>query len=112
MEFFFLSTKNLSNSLPLLLQGKFNEVHNYLYSSNRKSNIDGILADLFLMNVDLKQLENDLGSEILSELFLQQQNIINDFKFTGTPAIIIGNKIIPGSIKSDQIIKILSEEFS
>ncbi len=99
-------------ALAASLQGKFIDVHNYLYSSERKSNMDGILADLFLMNIDLKKLEMDLTSDVLSKLVLHNQNIVNDFKFTGTPAIIIGNKIIPGFIKSNQIIEILDEEFS
>ena len=34
-------------------QNKFEEVHNYLYSSDRKSKMADILGDLFLMNLDL-----------------------------------------------------------
>ena len=92
-------------------QGKFNEVHNYLYSSDRKSNINDILSDLFLMNVDLAKLESDLVSEKVEGLISKHQNIVNDFKFTGTPAIIIGNTIIPGFIKSDKIFEIVKKEF-
>ena len=33
-------------------QNKFEEVHNYLYSSDRKSKMADILGDLFLMNID------------------------------------------------------------
>jgi len=93
------------------LQGKFNEVHNYLYSSNRKSRMEDIYADLFLMDIDLNQLEKDLESEIVSNLSSQHNNIVKDFKFTGTPAIIIGNTIIPGFIKADKISEILEKEF-
>ena len=46
-------------ALAASLQNKFEEVHNYLYSSDRKSKMDDILADLFLMNVNLSQLELD-----------------------------------------------------
>ena len=99
-------------ALASSFQGKFEEVHNYLYSSNRRSSMEDILSDLFLINVDLKQLEIDLASEALLELVAQQQEIVNIFKFTGTPAIIIGSKIIPGFIKSEQIDEILEEEFS
>ncbi len=99
-------------ALASSFQGKFEEVHNYLYSSNRRSSMEDILSDLFLIDVDLKQLEIDLASEALLELVAQQQEIVNIFKFTGTPAIIIGSKIIPGFIKSEQIDEILEEEFS
>ena len=99
-------------ALASSFQGKFEEVHNYLYSSNRRSSMEDILSDLFLIDVDLKQLEIDLASEALLELVSQQQEIVNIFKFTGTPAIIIGSKIIPGFINSEQIYEILEEEFS
>ena len=98
-------------ALASSLQGKFNEVHNYLYSSNRKSRMEDIYADLFLMDVDLNQLEKDLKSEAVLQLSSKHSNIVEDFKFTGTPAIIIGNTIIPGFIKADKISEILEKEF-
>ena len=39
-------------------QNKFEEVHNYLYSSERKSKMADILGDLFLMNIDITQRKN------------------------------------------------------
>ena len=45
-------------ALASSLQGKFNEVHNYLYSLKRKSSMEDILADLFIMNIDITQLKN------------------------------------------------------
>jgi protein-disulfide isomerase len=98
-------------ALASSLQGKFNEVHNYLYSAKRKSRMEDIYADLFLMDVDLTQLDKDLESEAVIKLISQHINIVNDFKFTGTPAIIIGNTIIPGFIKADKISEILEKEF-
>ena len=98
-------------ALASSLQGKFKEVHNYLYSAKRKSRMEDIYADLFLMDVDLTQLDKDLESEIVIKLSSQHINIVNDFKFTGTPAIIIGNTIIPGFIKADKISEILEKEF-
>ena len=98
-------------ALASSLQGKFNEVHNYLYSSKRKSSMEDILADLFLMNIDITQLKKDIESEAVQKLSSQHETIVNDFKFVGTPAIIIGNTIIPGFIKADEISEILKKEF-
>jgi len=93
-------------------QNKFEEVHNYLYSSNRKSKMADILGDLFLMNIDIAQLEKDMNSEEVSNVILSHEQFVNDFKFNGTPAIIIGETIIPGYIEKDKIIEILENEFS
>jgi protein-disulfide isomerase len=93
-------------------QNKFEEVHNYLYSSDRKSKMADILGDLFLMNIDIAQLEKDMTSEKVSKVILSHEQFVNDFKFNGTPAIIIGETIIPGYIEKNKIIEILENEFS
>mgnify|MGYP001455512478 FL=1 len=93
-------------------QNKFEEVHNYLYSSDRKSKMADILGDLFLMNIDISQLEKDMNSEEVSKVILSHEQFVKDFKFNGTPAIIIGETIIPGYIEKDKIIEILENEFS
>ena len=93
-------------------QNKFEEVHNYLYSSERKSKMADILGDLFLMNINIAQLEKDMNSEEVSKVILSHEQFVNDFKFNGTPAIIIGETIIPGYIEKDKIIEILENEFS
>lgn len=93
-------------------QNKFEEVHNYLYSSDRKSKMADILGDLFLMNIDIAQLEEDMNSDEVSKVILSHEQFVNDFKFNGTPAIIIGETIIPGYIEKDKIIEILENEFS
>ena len=93
-------------------QNKFEEVHNYLYSSERKSKLADILSDLFLMNINITQLEQDMNSEEVSQVILSHEQFVNDFKFNGTPAIIIGDTIVPGYIEKDKIIEILENEFS
>ena len=93
-------------------QNKFDDVHNYLYSSDRKSKMADILGDLFLMNIDIAQLEKDMNSEEVSKVILSHEQFVNDFKFNGTPAIIIGETIIPGYIEKEKIIEILENEFS
>ncbi len=94
------------------LQGQFKVVHNYLYSSERKSKMEDILADLFLRGVDLDILKNDLDSQEVSDFLSIHRSYADEFKFTGTPATIIGNQIIPGFIDADKITEILEKEFS
>ena len=93
-------------------QNKFEDVHNYLYSSERKSKMADILGDLFLMNIDIAKLEKDINSEEVAKVILSHEQFVNEFKFNGTPAIIIGETIIPGYIEKDKIIEILENEFS
>ena len=99
-------------ALASSLQGQFKVVHNYLYSTERKSKMEDILADLFLRGVDLDILKNDLDSQEVSDLLSIHRSYADEFKFTGTPATIIGNQIIPGFIDADKITEILEKEFS
>ncbi len=99
-------------ALASSLQGQFKVVHNYLYSNERKSKMEDILADLFLRGVDLDTLKNDLDSQEVSDFLSIHRSYADEFKFTGTPATIIGNQIIPGFIDADKITEILEKEFS
>ncbi len=99
-------------ALASSLQGQFKVVHNYLYSTERKSKMEDILADLFLKGVDLDILKNDLDSQEVSDFLSIHRGYADEFKFTGTPATIIGNQIIPGFIDADKITEILENEFS
>ena len=99
-------------ALASSLQGQFKVVHNYLYSTERKSKMEDILADLFLRGVDLDILKNDLDSQEVSDFLSIHRSYADKFKFTGTPASIIGNQIIPGFIDADKITEILEKEFS
>ena len=99
-------------ALASSLQGQFKVVHNYLYSNERKSKMEDILADLFLRGVDLDILKNDLDSQEVSDFLTIHRSYADEFKFTGTPATIIGNQIIPGFIDADKITEILEKEFS
>ena len=94
------------------LQNKFKIVHDYLYSQQRKSNMEDILADLFLLKVDIIKLQEDTASEAVLNLLNKHDQLVKDFQFTGTPAIIIGNTIIPGFIEEEKIFEILEKEFS
>ena len=99
-------------ALASSLQGQFKVVHNYLYSNERKSKMEDILADLFLRGIDLDLLKNDLDSQEVSDFLSIHRSYADEFKFTGTPATIIGNQIIPGFIDADKITEILEKEFS
>lgn len=99
-------------ALASSLQGQFKVVHNYLYSTERKSKMEDILADLFLRGVDLDLLKSDLDSQEVSDFLSIHRSYADEFKFTGTPATIIGNQIIPGFIDADKITEILEKEFS
>ena len=106
------SSEELSKiALASSLQDQFNIVHNYLYSSERKSKMQDILADLFLKGINLEMLKNDIDSPEVVDFLSTHKSYVDEFKFNGSPATIIGNQIIPGFIDANKITEILKKEF-
>ncbi|MDA1284615.1 MAG: thioredoxin domain-containing protein, partial [Proteobacteria bacterium] len=93
------------------LSGDFEKVHNYLYSSKRRNDIAEIFADLFLMDIDIKLLKENMNSSEVTSTLNRHKELSDMFKFNGTPALIIGAQIIPGYIELSKLMEILLEEF-
>jgi len=93
------------------LSGDFEKVHNYLYSSKKRNDIAEIFADLFLMDMDIKLLKENMNSPEVISILNSHKELSDMFKFNGTPALIIGSQIIPGYIELSKLLEILLEEF-
>ncbi len=93
------------------LNGDFEKVHNYLYSSNRRSNLVEIFADLFLLDIDIKFIKDNMNSAEVLDIISKHKELSFLFKFNGTPAIVVGNQIIPGYIDLTKLSEIVTKEF-
>ena len=93
------------------LSGDFEKVHNYLYSSKRRYDNAEVFADLFLMDIDIKLLKENMNSPEVISTLNRHKELSDMFKFNGTPALIIGDQIIPGYIELSKLMEILLEEF-
>jgi protein-disulfide isomerase len=93
------------------LSGDFEKVHNYLYSNKRRYDISEIFADLFLMDVNIRLIKKNMKSLKVMNILNEHKKLSDSFKLNGTPAIIIGNQIIPGYIELPKLMEILLEEF-
>ena len=93
------------------LSGDFEKVHNYLYSSKRRYDNAEVFADLFLMDIDIKLLKENMNSPEVISTLNRHKELSDMFKFNGTPALIIGGQIIPGYIELSKLMEILLEEF-
>ena len=94
------------------LSGDFEKVHNYLYSPKRRYDIAEVFADLFLMDIDIKLLKENMNSPEVISTLNSHKELSDMFKFNGTPVLIVGAQIIPGFIELSKLMEILSKEFS
>ena len=93
------------------LTGDFEKVHNYLYSSERRSDLPEIFADLFLRGIDIKSIKENINSVQITNKIKEHKALADLFKLNGTPALIIGNEIVPGYIDLLKLMEIISKEF-
>jgi protein-disulfide isomerase len=93
------------------LTGDFEKVHNYLYSSERRSDLPEIFADLFLRGVDIKSIKENINSVQITNKIKEHKALADLFRLNGTPALIIGNEIVPGYIDLLKLMEIISKEF-
>ena len=93
------------------LTGDFEKVHNYLYSSERRSDLPEIFADLFLRGIDIKSIKENINSVQITNKIKEHKALADLFRLNGTPALIIGNEIVPGYIDLLKLMEIISKEF-
>ena len=93
------------------LIGDFEKVHNYLYSSERRSDLPEIFADLFLRGIDIKSIKENINSVQITNKIKEHKALADLFRLNGTPALIIGNEIVPGYIDLLKLMEIISKEF-
>ena len=93
------------------LTGDFEKVHNYLYSSERRSDLPEIFADLFLKGINIKSIKENINSVQITNKIKEHKALADLFRLNGTPALIIGNEIVPGYIDLPKLMEIMSKEF-
>ena len=93
------------------LTGDFEKVHNYLYSPERRSDLPEIFADLFLIGVDIRSIKENIISPQIINKIKEHKALADLFRLNGTPALIIGNEIVPGYIDLLKLMEIMSKEF-
>ena len=98
-------------AMASILTGDFEKVHNYLYSSERRSDLPEIFADLFLRGINIKSIKENMNSVQITNKIMEHKALADLFRLNGTPALIIGNEIVPGYIDLPKLMEIMSKEF-
>lgn len=90
-------------------QGKYEEFHWALMSIPGQVNETTVLTTAEFIGLDVNKLKIDMQApEIENHIELSKQ-LANALNITGTPTFIIGNKIAPGLIKTDQLLQMVGE---
>ena len=80
--------------------------------SSRKENNDIITEIARESKVDINKMFNSMNNKKVSDKLRKNIEIGKILGVRGTPALIIGNEIIPGAISKDEILSFLKKEYN
>ena len=94
------------------LQGKYSSFHKNLMSHRGKINNDIITEIARESEVDINKMFNSMNNKKVLDKLRKNIEIGKILGVKGTPALIIGNEIIPGAISKDEILSFLKKEYN
>lgn len=111
-EFPILGTPSLvaaKAALAANLQGKYLEFHNALLESD-EINDDTIKAIAGKLNLNYAKLQRDMESKTVAEEIQKTYQLTTSLEINGTPAYIVGERLLPGAVDAEGLIKIIAAE--
>lgn len=90
-------------------QGKYVEFHNALMTAENTDE-DSIKSISKTLGIDYSKLQKDMADPQIDEQLTRNQRLAESLDINGTPAYIIGDRIIPGAIDAESMTNILVAE--
>lgn len=90
-------------------QGKYVEFHNALMTAE-STDEDSIKSISKTLGIDYSKLQKDMADPQIDEQITRTQRLAGSLDINGTPAYIIGDRIIPGAIDAESLTNILVAE--
>ena len=91
--------------------GKITQIIGAVVDVNFESDLPEIFADLFLRGINIKSIKENINSVQITNKIKEHNALADLFRLNGTPALIIGNEIVPGYIDLLKLMEIISKEF-
>lgn len=99
-------------ALAAARQDKYEEFHFALLSSPGDMSERHIMAIAEQVGIDTKRLRQDMESEEIDAMLARNRELANALGITGTPALVIGDQVIPGAINLQTLMSLISQERS
>ena len=94
-------------ALASLYQNQYSLFHQELMSFKGKLNKKNIFLIAKNNEINIKKLQNDMNKPEIDNIIKRNKLIAKRLSISGTPAIIIGDKLIPGAIDKKELKEIL-----
>jgi protein-disulfide isomerase len=90
-------------------QGKAREMHVALFAHEGKVSKDIVDAAAKTLKLDMAKLEKDMTSEETSTIIARNQQLAQALAINGTPAFLVGDKLIPGFLPKEELTTTVNE---
>ena len=90
-------------------QGLYEAFHEAMMGKQGRLSEDSIMATASEVGLDVEQLKADMEAPEVAAHIATSNQLAQTFGFTGTPAFVIGDTLVPGLVESTQILEIVDE---
>ena len=92
------------------MQGKFGAYHIAMMTYRGQITDDVVTRLASQAGVDEKQLKIDMESQRTAAIIKRTREAAAALEINGTPALVVGNTVVPGAIGLDELVKLITEE--
>lgn len=96
-------------ALAARAQGKYEEMHWALMEMRGRAEEASVLAAARSVGLDVDQLVADMNSEAVSAHIEASTGLAQSLGFTGTPAFVIGEALVPGAVPLSELESYVAE---
>ncbi|HYB10566.1 MAG TPA: DsbA family protein, partial [Alphaproteobacteria bacterium] len=85
-------------ALASIKQGKYPAFHSAMLASTATLNMATIMSIAEANGIDTKRLQSDMKAPEIDALIRKNMQLAQGLKIEGTPAFIVGDKLVPGAV--------------
>ena len=92
------------------MQGKFGDYHIAMMTYRGQITDAVVMRMAAQSGVDIEQLKSDMESPKTMAIIQRTREAAAALEINGTPALVVGDTVVPGAIGLDELIKLIAEE--
>ena len=92
------------------MQGKFGDYHIAMMTYRGQITDAVVMRMAAQSGVDIEQLKSDMESPKTMAIIQRTREAAAALEINGTPALVVGDTVVPGAIGLDELVKLIAEE--
>ena len=92
------------------MQGKFVDYHIAMMTYRGQITNDIVMRLAKQAGTDMEQLKSDMVSPKTMAIIQRTRDAAAALEIKGTPGLVVGDKVIPGAVGLEELVKLITEE--